>query len=219
LYLNSINKIFFSSNVTHFQVGDHIQNSINEDIYVIDLETTGRKGFPDNVVVEVAIFRVNKNLSVEKILSSLISHDEDKKELINKSWWSEQSGVKYEETLTGKDCEIAWKEISAIISGKKVMSWNTKFDFNDYILPIFEFYNLPINFTILPCPMKMSADHVKAQWNSYFKSWKWPKLEEASVYYKIQLDGIPVNFHRAEYDTHLSSLIIGEMIKLGHYKF
>lgn len=56
-----------------------LQDFFIEDIYVIDTETTGLKGAPQDVVVDIGICRVDLiEGSVEPVYSSVVGYDTSK---------------------------------------------------------------------------------------------------------------------------------------------
>ena len=156
-------------------------------------------------------YRINKDLSVEHLYDTFIKWSADKKDHINDSWWSNESGIKYSDTLNGLSIEDVWKDMTKLLAGKKVTSWNTGYDFGRIISPMMRKYG-DIKYQLLDCPMMFSADIIRVSYNDYFGSWKWATLDEASSYFDISVDSDGY-FHRADYDTHVTSKVIVELIK------
>ncbi len=187
-------------------------------IYVIDLETTGLEGYPYDVIVEVGVYRISRTLKVRHIYNTLIGHPVSKQELIDNSWWSKQSGVKFEDMHDSPSMEIVWRKLYSYIGDYPVVSWNTPYDFGMFLNRMSIDYTLKQIWKELPDPMRISAPIVRANWNNYYQSWKWPTLKEASEYYDVYLDPAGYDFHRADYDTHITALTIAEMIRRGDYR-
>lgn len=191
---------------------------IKEPIFVVDTETTGLNGHPSDLIVEIGIYRINEDLSVDHVHDTLISYPETKKDQINNCYWSEKlSKVKFKDLHEYPDLKTVWADIKNILDGKKVISWNMDFDFGKF----FDRMNSDfpkITYSKLSCPMIVSTDIVKTFWNDFRQSWKWPKLNEASKFYNIFLDSEGYGFHRADYDTHVAALVVVEMIRKDDYQ-
>ncbi len=71
-----------------------------------------------------------------------------------------------------------------------------------------QFIPYPLPFTF--CTMHQNTNIVKTGWNSYYGTYKWPKLAEAALHYKIKLDS--ENLHSSSYDTALTYLIFESML-------
>ena len=202
---------------------------INYPLFVIDLETAGDARFTDHPVdqiTELAVYKINTDLSVEHIYDSLISHPEELKDKINSSWWAKQARISFEDLKDKPSLLDVWQYLTPILDNQHIVSWNMSFDFTKFLDRInrdidkgeFGDNIKPINFIKLPCPMIVSSLIIKIEYNHYYGSWKWPRLNEASEFYEINLDGDGYDFHRAVYDTHVSALVVAEMIKRGDYK-
>ncbi len=185
---------------------------LEKEIIILDLETTGLTSYPNSIPVEIAVYKIKKNLEVEHILDSFIQWPACDEQRINDSWWSDMSGIKYKDTIGSSGIKGIWTELKCILDNKKVTSWNTSYDFGLFIRPL-EIIFGKLNYELLPCPMKTSADIVKVSYNDWYHSWKWPTLGEAAEYYGIHLDPDGYGFHRADYDTHMTALIVAEMIR------
>jgi len=106
---------------------------------VIDLETTGLDGFPNDHVVEIAIVKANlRTQIIELVFSSLIHYDIEKwDEETRNSWIFEQGHMALEEISESKEdvSEIASK-VQEILHEKVITSYNVKFDFDKFLFLI-----------------------------------------------------------------------------------
>lgn len=59
------------------------------------------------------------------------------------------------------------------------------------------------------CTMHTNTDIVKAGWNEYYGSYKWPKLQEAAAFYSIPM--APENLHNSLYDVQLTFEVFKSM--------
>ena len=184
------------------------------EIYVMDLETSGLVGYPFDVPIELAVYKINFDLSVSHVYDSLIKWDGDRRKTIDESWWSKQSGVYWNDTQQSKKAHIVWNDLKRILDGKYLLTWNTEYDLDKFIIPMFDIFG-KINFKQLPCPMKVATPILAIP--HYYYGVKFPTLAEAVKHYKVQRNQNGY-FHRAKFDTHHTALVVAEMIKTGDYK-
>lgn len=179
-------------------------------LYVIDLETTGIYGYPRDKILELALVRINDNLSKELILDTLVSHPERYRELIDNCWWSGYSGVKFDDLLNSPSTEEIWDKLKFILRGERLTSWNVAFDLSKFIAKM-EYEYGKIGYVKEKCPMWASGRQMKF----VFGRVKPLKLEDAANFYQIPRS--EEDYHRARFDTLLAADVIIEMIKKGHY--
>lgn len=185
-------------------------------IYVIDLETTGLKSYPADLPIEISIYKITPDLEVKHSYTTLIRYHQDLEDKINGSWWAEQSGVTWEDTKESPTLREVWNRLRMILKNQYVTSWNVSFDFNRMLIPMSKRFG-PLDFKLLQCPMLVATNIVKAEWNEYYSSWKWPSLEEAASYYDVSVDPNGYGFHRAGYDANVTSEVLVEMIRRKQY--
>ena len=179
-------------------------------LYVIDLETTGIYGYPRDKILELALVRINDDLSKELILDTLVSHPERYRTFIDNCWWSGLSDVKFDDLSNSPSMEEIWINLKSILRGERLTSWNVAFDLSKFIAKMEKRYG-KIGYMKERCPMWASGRHMK----SIFGRVKPPKLEEAANFYQIHRS--EEDYHRARFDTLLAADVIIEMIKRGHY--
>lgn len=188
-------------------------NKIENEIFVIDFETTGLESYPSSIPTEIAIYKINKDLEVHHIYDSLIGWSKKFKEKIDNSWWSEHSGVKFDNLKNFPKLEKQWTKIRKYLENQNATSWNTGYDFDKFVYPLMKDFG-EFDLSELSCPMLVSTDILQIP--GYYGN-KWPSLDEAAAYFNINLDSSGY-YHRADFDTHTAALIIVEMIKRGEYK-
>ena len=133
----------------------------NEDIYVIDLETTDiHKDIKQAVVVEIGICKVNKiDNKVEPIFHCFI-HPESYG-VYPKNWknsWIFRHGLDINKVLDcGLNFNVVWPEIRRILKQKYVTSYNAEFDINTFMIK--PPYNVECN--PFGCIMKLARDNIK----------------------------------------------------------
>lgn len=187
---------------------------ISSDLFIIDTETTGLGKYPYDLILEIAISKIDKNLDIQNLYSSFISWENSRSDQINKCWWAVQANINYSEIqITGKLISKVWNEITPILNGKRVTSWNVAYDFDKFLIPMAkDLGNIP--FEIMECPMLRMTDICKIP---HYYGYKWPRLEEALSYYQIDDDEISGTFHRAGFDAYCTALVVVEMIRDGVY--
>lgn len=71
------------------------------------------------------------------------------------------------------------------------------------------FLDFPMKKTF--CTMKKNTNVVKTGWNDYHQTYKWPKLEEAAKFYKLDID--ESKFHGSLYDVEITYEVFKCMLK------
>jgi len=191
---------------------------MTKEIYVIDTETTGLDGYPDDHIIEIAICKVNiEKKTVDKIFDSIVGHDIECWSYPQKqAWIFGNSDLTLEMVSKAKPLKEIVKKVRKIIRNKYVTSFNVEFDFTRYLCS--EPWNLEdVIKDILNCLM-MSATPVCGI-EGYYDEYKWPRLEEA---YDMLCEGNPANIkdqtHRAMDDTLMASHVLLSLIGSGNYR-
>ncbi len=201
------------------------------EIYVVDIETTGLKGYPIDYVVEIAIMRANiRKQTVEQIFHSIIRYDIrnwDKK--TRKAWIFEQGHLNLNDVQNAEeDPDQVASRIQKILQNKTVTSYNTNFDFdlflkNDPWLITEE--NCGIRFA--PCILKSSSDYIKIPAKK--RGLKLVSLEIAkecvlredvlclSKNSKLKQQIDKLGAHRARFDAFYAACILLELYQLNKY--
>lgn len=187
------------------------------EVYVIDTETTGLVGAPNDKVVDIAICKVVLGEdTVKTVYSSLVGHDTSKWNDEQKhSWIFENSDLTPEMVNSAPSENDVVKEVTSILKGKNVTSFNFVYDMDKFL------YRMPwdLRSKIVPfrCIMLASKDICKLP--GLYNEYKWPKLEEAySIIVKndpAHIDG--VQKHRALSDAMMASFILLELHRTGNY--
>lgn len=188
-----------------------------KEIYVIDTETTGLDGYPDDYIIEIAICKVNiKMKTVEKIFDSIVGHDVDCWNYPQKqAWIFGNSNLTLELVGKAKSQKEIVKKIRKILKDKYVTSFNVGYDFTKFLCC--EPWSVEeVVKDILNCIM-MSATPVCGI-EGYYDEYKWPRLEEA---YEMLCNGNPANIenqtHRAIDDTLMASYVLLSLIRTNNY--
>ncbi len=66
------------------------------------------------------------------------------------------------------------------------------------------------------CTMQNTINIVKKCWNNYYKSYKWPRLEEAIRFFNIDTSDIEAGFHDARFDVLCTIRLFEAIYNRGH---
>ncbi|MGE4212176.1 MAG: exonuclease domain-containing protein [Candidatus Methanomethylophilaceae archaeon] len=112
-------------------------------VLIIDTETTGLRGIPEDRVLEIGIAEYDGDSeNISPVYSEMIRYDDivdfDSKYVnIDGSrgiWIYRNSDMRMEDTLNAaKDLDTVVREVREIVSGKEVTSYNVKFDFGKFL--------------------------------------------------------------------------------------
>jgi DNA polymerase-3 subunit epsilon len=191
-----------------------------EEIFVIDTETTGLDGGPRDLVVDVGVCSANiYNGTVKDIYSSIVGYDvtewDDRK---SKAWIFENSDLKLDDVAAAKPFFKVKEEITRLLRGKPVTSYNVPFDMDRFLFR--EPWYMRGVFNVCTDIMKAATDVCKIPSELYGVSYKFPKLDHA---YKTIVDGDPAAVgekqdHRALSDARMASYVMIAMYKNGNYR-
>jgi len=197
---------------------------LKKPLFVIDIEATGLSKYPKDIPTEIALTRINTDLSIEQEFNYLIDWSVDDinentriRNKVNNCYWSrELSAIKYRDLVeTGRRLDQVWEEFKKIVDGNYLTSYNVSYDIKRFIIPIHEELGM-IDFDLTPDPMLIATKYVN---KTSKKRYKWSKLIEATSFYNILPDNEDHDFHRAAYDCTITAMLIVEMIKRSHYIF
>lgn len=188
-----------------------------KEIYVIDTETTGLDGFPDDLIVEIGICKINPtNESVEVIFDSLVGHDVDTWEKRQRNAWIfGNTDLSLEDVRKAPPQDEIVKKAREFLREKYVTCFNVDFDFTRFLCcnP----WNLDeVVEDIINCIMIAATPVCGIE--GYYDEYKWPKLEEA---YEMLCKNNPAKIrdqsHRALDDTLMASHVLLSLIKTNDY--
>lgn len=100
-----------------------------------------------------------------------------------------------------------WPEVEAALAGRRVAIYNAEFDVR-MMRQSHRKYRLPwqLGETSFVCVMKLYAQF-RGEWNPYYGSYRWQKLEQAGKQCRIALP----NAHRAQADAQLARAVLHYM--------
>lgn len=188
-------------------------------IYVIDTETTGLSGYPDDLVIEIGIAAVDTCLcTVEPAFESLVGYDteswdDSKKE----SWIFSHSSLRLKDIENGPKLKDVVNQVRYILAGQNVTSYNIPFDFRKFLdrkpWELKKFHCVK-----MPDIMEAAADYFKEP--SPFGGYRWPRLERA---YRVLCKDDPAGIdnkqeHRALSDAIAAGYVLLALHKAGTYK-
>lgn len=190
-----------------------------EDIYVLDTETTGLKGAPKDVIVDIAVCKVNlQEGTVDPVYSSVVGQDTSKwDDYKRNAWIFNNTDMTLEMVDSAPPFEQVRSEVSDLLCNKSVTSYNTGYDMKMFL------YQKPWDFKGLfrLCTDVMEAAMYVCKLPSQFYGieYRYPKLEYA---YMEITKGDPANIkgvqdHRALSDAVVASHLMIQMYRDGTY--
>jgi len=110
-------------------------------ILVLDTETTGLEGYPQDRVLEIGISEINKITGdIRPIYNELIHYPDmrefaaDYESKYGKIWEYANTDMTIEDTLNAKkDLATVICEVRSIVKDRKITSYNVKFDFDKFL--------------------------------------------------------------------------------------
>lgn len=194
-----------------------LDDFLDQSIYVLDTETTGLNGHPRDVVVDIAVCRVDPvKGTVEEAFSSVVGHDISKWDDERKNAWIFQNtDLTLEEVASAPRSEKVAEEVRRILNGKKVTSFNIGFDMDKFLYR--EPWNLKGVIKESKCVMLASKDVCKLP--GLYDDYKWPRLDQA---YSMIVEGDPADIrgdqtHRALSDAVMASYVLIQLYRSRRY--
>ncbi|MDR1404097.1 MAG: 3'-5' exonuclease [Candidatus Methanoplasma sp.] len=188
------------------------------EIYLIDTETTGLRGYPCDHVVDVGICSVNpESGKIDDVYSSIVGHDVSLWDDAHRNAWIfSNTDLTLEAVSAAPPADEVAKEISKILSCEFVTSYNVGFDFDRFL--VHPPYNIKSCVSkVCPDPMliAMNICRIPGPYGN-----KWPRLEEA---YAVLCPDDPariggVQDHRALSDARVASHVLVELYRRGFYR-
>ncbi len=186
-----------------------------DDIYVLDTETTGLKGAPEDVVVDIGICKVNlAKGSVEPVYEEVVGYDVSGwNEYRRNAWIFENTDMTLEMVAAGKPAAEVIEDVCEILKGKKVTSFNVEYDMDKFLyLPP---WSLKGVFTEETDIMKAATPVCKQPSQYYGRQYKYPKLDFA---YEFITKGDPAEIHGKQDHRALSDAIMAAHVMIQMYR-
>lgn len=104
-------------------------------ILVVDIETTGLRGEPEDHIVEVGVARLNlDNFDIIPIYGALVKPYYPLWDGWQQSWVFENTSLKPSDVLNnGLDMEYVRAELTTVLNGHYATSYNYEFDFTKFL--------------------------------------------------------------------------------------
>lgn len=187
------------------------------EIYVLDSETTGLKGYPYDHVVDIGVCKVSlQDGTVEEIYSSVVGHDVDSWDQATRgAWIFENTDLTLEEVAAATPAAEVAEKLREILRGQFSTSFNVDFDFRKFLFhPPWELEQV---ISLTPCIMRKAMPICAIP--GYYGDYKFPRLQEA---YDMIVPGDPAGIkgnqtHRALSDAVMASHILIQLERMGKY--
>ena len=192
-------------------------------ILVADVESTGLKSFPTDLVLSIGIAEVDViNHTVDPFFNRILGYDTNEWGLAKKqSWIFSNSPLELEHVQQaydkGQTAEVVAKEFNELVNKKHIAFYNKNFDYGNYLS------HAPFSIDpmyLLPCLMLASTEPAAIP-NRYYPGYKWPRLEESFDLFldkELKKDLLASeSFHDALYDSVISGWVMLFLIDEGHY--
>ena len=188
-------------------------------IYVIDTETTGLNGYPEDLVIEIGVAEVDTDeFTVEPAFESLVGYDTDQWcDRWKESWIFSHSTLNLKDLKNAPRLKDVVDQVRYLLVGENVTSYNMPFDFRKY-LDRKPWYLKKYGCVKMPDIMEAAADYFKEP--SPFGGYRWPRLERT---YRALCKDDPAGInnkqeHRALSDAIAAGYVLLALYKAGTYK-
>ncbi len=119
------------------------------EILVIELNGTGPKGYPDDLVAEIAVCRILPDYGdFDTVYQKTVSHDPLNLGRQSLEWIYEKSGMPAEEFYYGTGMAEIASEVKEIVGGNEVACFDVREVFGKYLL--YEPWDMTFDVTVLP---------------------------------------------------------------------
>jgi DNA polymerase-3 subunit epsilon len=190
-----------------------------KDIYVLDTETTGLKGAPDDVIVDIGVCKVDiKSGTVKPVYSSVVGYETSKwNDYRRNAWIFDNTDLTLDMVHSAPPFSKVLEDISALLSGNRVTSYNTEYDMDKFLYR--DPWSMKGQFTLCTDIMKAAMYVCKVPSQYYGREYQYPKLDLA---YSTITDGDPAGIggkqdHRALSDAMVASHVMIQMYRDGTY--
>jgi DNA polymerase III, alpha subunit (gram-positive type) len=194
-----------------------LDDFLDQTIYVLDTETTGLKGYPSDLVVDIAICKVDpRKGTVENVYSSVVGYDTGRwNDEMKNSWIFLNTDLTVDAVSEAPPAKKVAADVADILRDKNVTAFNKEFDLNKFLYH--EPWDLRNVIREARCIMLASKDVCKLP--GLYDDYKWPRLDEA---YSMIVQGDPAGIrgeqtHRALSDAVMASYVLIELFKNNRY--
>lgn len=188
-------------------------------ILVLDTETTGLKGAPRDLVVDVGICKVSlTDGTVEDLYSSVLGYDtSDWDDYLRNAWIFENTDMTLDMVEEAPPALNVIADVRRLLCKQAVTAYNTGYDFGKFLYE--EPWSMRGWFVECTDIMKAAKDVCKIPSEYYGCDYKYPKLDYA---YAQIVEGDPagiegVQDHRALSDARMASHLMLALHRDGHY--
>lgn len=145
----------FSLEVTNYDLKSvaltiviHVQGCVKE-LYVIEVNADGDKGYPDNIVVEVGVCRVDLEImDFDSIYNDIILLDPLDIGKTSLDWLTDTAGIDVRELYLGSPQEEVVSKVKELLMGNEVACFDVGETFGRFLL--YEPWDLTKEVTIMP---------------------------------------------------------------------
>lgn len=190
------------------------------EVYVLDTETTGLKGAPVDLVVDVGITKVDlEKGTVEYVYDSVLGYDVDEwDDYLRHAWIFEHTDMTLEMVSEAPPAIKVIEDVRRIVKGKNLTTFNMRYDLDKFLY--LEPWCLRGTFNECRDIMLAAKDVCKLPGNFYGADYRYPKLDYA---YETIVEGDPAGIagnqdHRAYSDAVVASYVMIQMYRDGTYK-
>jgi len=194
-----------------------LDDFLDQTVYVLDTETTGLNGYPNDLVVDIAICKVDpRKGKVENAYSSVVGYNTDNwTEETKNSWIFLNTDLTVDEVSKAPDVKKVAADVAKILRGRNVTAFNKEFDLNRFLYH--EPWNLRNVIKESKCIMLASKDVCRLP--GLYDDYKWPRLDQA---YSMIVPGDPAAIngeqtHRALSDAVMASYVLIELYRNNRY--
>ncbi len=190
-----------------------------EWVLVLDTETTGLKGAPRDLVVDVGICKVSlTDGTVEDLYSSVLGYDTSEwDDYLRNAWIFENTDMTLDMVEEAPRALDVIADVRRILRKQAVTAYNTGYDFGKFLYE--EPWSMRGWFVECMDIMKAAKDVCKIPSEYYGCDYKYPKLDYA---YAQIVEGDPagihgVQDHRALSDARMASYLMLALNRSGRY--
>ncbi len=191
-----------------------------DEIYVLDTETTGLRGAPKDLVVDVGICKVSlRGGTVKDVYSSVLGYNVDFWDNYHReAWIFQNTDLTLEMVVEAPPAREVIENVRRILRNKTVTAYNIAYDMNKFLFQ--KPWDMKGEFTLCNDIMLAATPVCKIPSDYCGKKYRYPKLDVA--YSKI-VEGDPadihgVQSHRALSDARMASYIMVQMFRDGNYE-
>lgn len=191
-----------------------------DEIYVLDTETTGLKGAPRDLVVDVGICRVSlRKGTVEDAYSSVLGYDVDMwDDYLRNAWIFQNTDMTLEMVADAPPAISVIDDVRRILRRKAVTAYNVRYDMDKFLYQ--EPWNMKGEFTLCSDIMIAATPVCKVPGMYNGQGYRYPKLDVA---YSRIVEGDPAGIngkqdHRALSDARMASHLMIAMFRNGDYE-